>query len=193
MKVLLDTFRQAQSKSNIWLLPVFEGKLTAAAKMHGFDPRSARTWGFEGKKGQSLTLALSRSNHHALLIGAGKTKDFTTEQARCIIGRAVRNAAVQKTNKGTVVFAASSLAGTKVAGEALAEALAEGAVLGGLCVHAPSRQRYPVGRSAEVPGPADHRPGPPAPSRPPALQRRAHDGQVDQLGPRIAQSIPKPP
>ncbi|MCH8969465.1 MAG: hypothetical protein IIA66_10165, partial [Planctomycetes bacterium] len=131
MKVLLDTFRQARSKSNTWLIPVFEGKLAAAAKTYGFDPRSARTWGFEGKTGQSLTLTLAKRNHYALLIGAGKAKDFTTEQARCIIGRAVRNGAVQKADKGTVVFAAASLAGTKVAGEALAEALAEGAVLGG--------------------------------------------------------------
>ena len=131
MKVLLDTFRQARGKSSIWLIPVFEGKLAAAAKTYGFDPRSARTWGFEGKTGQSLTIALAKSNRYALLIGAGKLKDFTTEQARCIIGRAVRNGAVQKADKGTVVFAAASLAGTKVAGEALAEALAEGAVLGG--------------------------------------------------------------
>ena len=125
MKVLLDTFRQAQSKSNTWLIPVFEGKLAAAAKTYGFDPRSARTWGFEGKTGQSLTIALAERNQHALLIGAGKAKYFTTDEARFIIVRAVRNGAVQKAKIGSVVFCRERLG-------ALREILAKSLPVSGL-------------------------------------------------------------
>ncbi len=131
MKVVLDTFRQAQSKSNIWMIPVFEGQLLESSKQYGFDVRQARAWGFEGKECQSLNIALSKDNYHALLIGAGKAKDFTTEQARKIVGRALRNGTLQKATRPTVVFAGASLAGGKVANQALTEALAEGAVLGG--------------------------------------------------------------
>lgn len=131
MKVMLDTFRQAQSKSNVWLVPVFEGKLSDVSKRYGFDARQARTWGFEGKSGQSLNITLQKDNHHALLLGAGKSKDFTTEDARKVIARGVRHRTLQGANQSTVLFAGAALAGAKVAGEALAEALAEGAVLAG--------------------------------------------------------------
>ena len=103
MIVILDSFRQAQSKSNIWLIPVFEGQVPEASKSYGFDLRQARAWGFKGRTGQSLHIALSRTNHHALLVGAGKTKEFDTEQARKTIGRALKNGSLREVNTSTVV------------------------------------------------------------------------------------------
>ncbi len=131
MKLVLETTQQAKRKSNTWLIPVFEGQLAKASKAYGFDLREARAWGFAGETGQSLNLALGRNNQHALLIGAGKTKDFTTEQARKIVSRSIRCDILQQSSPSTVMFAGASLSGAKVATEALVEALAEGAVLGG--------------------------------------------------------------
>lgn len=130
MKVLLDSFKQARSKANIWLIPVFEGGLPAASRAFEFDPGQPRTWGFDGQLGQSLTVLRRAGHQHAILIGAGKPKEFNVEKARQIIGKAVQHTSLQKAKASNVLFAASPLADHKVSTESLAEALAEGAVLG---------------------------------------------------------------
>ena len=81
MKVQLDTLRRAGGKLNIWLIPVFEGTVRAAAKEFGFDARRAKTWGFDGQSGQSLNVTLDSANLNAILVGAGKPKALNTEIA----------------------------------------------------------------------------------------------------------------
>jgi len=130
MKVLLDTFKQAQSKSNIWLVPDFEGKVAAAAREFGFDRNEAISWGFEGKTGQSQVVLHPKGRQKILLLGAGKQKEFSAETARQLVARSIRHSATQKVKSATGLFVASALAGHKLANQLYAEACAEGALLG---------------------------------------------------------------
>ncbi len=130
MKMILDSFASSRSKSNLWLVPVFEGQLSAVAKRFGWDTNTAQGWGFEGKKDQVCTIAVNNGRLRVVLLGMGKVGDFKIDHARQVIARGLRHNGVQKSKDSTVLFVASPLTETKISPEILVESLAEGAALG---------------------------------------------------------------
>ncbi len=131
MNVSLSTLSQASRRAKVWLVPVFEGRVSESAKQFGFDPAEPRAWSFDGQMGRSLTVPLTQRRAFALLVGAGKRASFDCERARQVIANAVRHRSVQKAQAATVLFVATGLDSSRFPREVLAESLAEGAVLGG--------------------------------------------------------------
>ena len=82
MKVLLDSFANAKSRSKLWLIPVFEQRVAAVTKRFGLDPKQVRAWGFRGSLDQTQALSKERPAGQVLLVGMGKPADLSAERVR---------------------------------------------------------------------------------------------------------------
>jgi leucyl aminopeptidase len=82
--------------------------------------------GFEGKRGQLADIAVEGLRaDQVVMVGLGEAAELSAEIMREAVGRAVRSVADRKKQSAAIVAATSS----RLAGEALGQAVAEGAIL----------------------------------------------------------------
>ncbi|MCG3138463.1 MAG: Cytosol aminopeptidase [Phycisphaerae bacterium] len=127
MLVSLEALAGAKGKAKFWVLPVFEGDQILLRK---YDvEKTAKAWGFSGKKGQAAAVTAS-SGQPILLVGAGSRKELSAEGVRVLIAKSITHGALQSAQPANVLFIAAGLQAETIPTEHLVEALAEGAVLG---------------------------------------------------------------
>lgn len=129
MNVSLESWTQAKSKSNMWIIPVFSGRVPAAAKRFGFTTAQARAWGFDGAARAVLPVSLAPGGQQALLLGMGVARQLDVESVRRAMALGVAGEFARKTPGATWVIDASDVLESTLDRDTVIEALAESAAL----------------------------------------------------------------